>query len=209
MSVEAKANALLALVEADRAGRCAAIDADARARAAAIRAAAHATARTRMRDAFAEERARSDLRIEAAGAELATRRRLARQRRAMALLGVARAELSLALAARWHDDGTRAAWLATVLAAAAAALPRGAWRIAHPVAWPPAGQQEFAREVAALAGVAPVLQPDPGIAAGVKIVAGVNVIDGTADGLLADGAAVGARLLHHLDALSSGSGSSE
>jgi len=209
MSVEARTNALLALVETDRARRCAAIDADARARAAAIRAAAHATARARMRDAFAEERARSDLRIDAAGAELATRRRLARQRRAMALLGVARAELSNALAARWRDDGTRAAWLATGLAAAAAALPRGAWRVAHPATWAPAGQREFAREVAALAGAPPVLQPDPGIAAGVKIVAGVNVIDGTADGLLADGAAVGARLLHHLDALSAGSASSE
>ena len=209
MTVEAKLDALLALVESDRARRCAAIDLDAGARAAAIVAAAHAAARMRMRDAFAEERARSDERIEAAGAELATRRRLARQRRAMALLAVARAELPPALMARWRDDGARAAWLATVLAAAATTLPRGPWRIVHPAAWPPPEQAAFAHAVAAHAGVAPVLQPDPAIAAGVKILAGVNVIDGTADGLLADTAAVGARLLHHLEAPSAGDGSPE
>ena len=207
MSVDARMNALLALVEADRAGRCAAVAADAEARAAAIVGAAHAAARGRMRDAFAEERARSDERIEGVGAELATRRRLAGQRRALALLDVARTELPVALTARWRDDGARAAWLATVLAAAAAVLPRGRWRIAHPAAWPRGEQDAFARDVEAHAGAAPEFGVDAGIAAGVRIVAGVNVVDGTAAGLLADGAAIGARLLHHLDLLAAGRGS--
>jgi len=206
MTVEARMNALLALVEADRARRCAAIEADAAARAATIVAAAHAAARARMRDAFAEERARSDERIEAVGAELATRRRLARQRRAVALLDVARTALPVALAARWRDDDTRAAWLATVLTAAAAVLPHGRWRIAHPDLWAGREQEAFARAVAAQTGTAPEFVPDAGLAAGVKVLAGVNVIDGTVAGLLADSAAVGARLLHHLDLLAAGSG---
>lgn len=206
MTVEARMNALLALVEADRARRCAAIEADADARAAAIVATAHAAARARMRDAFAEERARSDERIEAVGAELATRRRLARQRRAVALLEVARTELPVALTARWRDDDTRAAWLATVLTAAAAVLPHGPWRIAHPAPWAGREQEAFARAVAAHTGTAPEFRPDAGIAAGVKVLAGVNIVDGTAGGLLADTDAVGARLLHHLDLLAAGSG---
>ena len=201
-------HALLALVEADRTRRCAAIEADADARAAAIVAAAHAAARSRMRDAFAEERARSDERIEAVGAELATRRRLARQRRAVALLDVARTELPVALAARWRDDDARAAWLATVLAAAVAVLPHGEWRIAHPVPWAGREQEAFARAVVAQTGTPPEFRPDAGTAAGVKVLAGFNIIDGTAGGLLADNAAVGARLLHHLDLLAAGSGGS-
>jgi hypothetical protein len=199
MNVDEQTRALLALVEADRAKRCAALLGDANSRAAALRAQALAEARARMRQAFAEQRALRRERLAAAQARLATQRRLHEQQRTAALLRLAWARLPGELLGLWNAPATRADWVAHVLAAARARMPRGPWRILHAPDWPEAEQQALARAVCAAAGAAPRLEPDDGITAGFKVLADGNVIDGTLDGLLAERADFEARLLRRLE----------
>jgi hypothetical protein len=199
MTLDRQTQALLALVEADRAQKCAAILDDARARCAAMLAQAHADARARMRAAFAEERARRDLRIAAAQATLQTRLRLAGQHRSATFLAAGWQRLPSALAARWSAAETRRAWIAAVVAQARSALPNATLRIAHPPDWPRDERNALAASVAREFGSAPTLVPDPSITAGLRITAGANVVDGTREGLCADRAEIGARLLHELE----------
>ncbi len=197
MSVASQTQALLALVEADRARRCDAILDEARARAAALLAAAHAEARRQVHDAFREERARRVERVAAARANLQTRQRLGEQQRAAAFLAAGWQRLHEELLRRWREPATRRAWVASVTADAARLLPRAEWRITHAPDWPPAERDGVAAELAR--GIAPSFHPDAAIGAGLKIAALGNVIDGTIEGLLADRAAIGARLLHLVD----------
>jgi hypothetical protein len=199
MSVDRQTEALLALIDADRTTRCAAILADARARASALHAEASADARQRMRAAFAEERARRDERVAAARANLQTRRRLASQRRAAALLAQGWQRLPAALMRRWRAPAPRAAWVAQVVAAARALLPQAGWRITCAPGWPEPERDVLVRELAGVLGAAPELVVDPDAGAGLRIAAAGNVIDGTLAGLTADRAEVGARLLRLLE----------
>ena len=203
MNLEQPTRALLDLVEADRARRSAQILGDAQGRAATLLAQAHGDARARMRQAFAEQRQRRDERIAEAQARLATQRRLHEQQRSAALLHLAWQQLPAALLARWQQPAGRAAWVAHVLGAAQMRMPRSGWRVLHAPDWPAAEQQAFAAAVEAAGGVAssdaPRFVADPAIRAGLKVVAGGNLIDGTADGLLAERAAIEARLLRELE----------
>lgn len=199
MTLDRQTQALLALVEADRAQKCAAIEADARARCAALLAEAHADARARMRAAFAEERAHRDLRVAAAQATLQTRLRLALQQRASSFLAAGWRRLPRALDARWSDAATRRMWVDAVLAKARQAMPGAALAIAHPPSWAADERAAVADRVAREFGQPPELVADPAIAAGLRLTAGANVIDGTRDGLIADRAEIGARLLHELE----------
>jgi hypothetical protein len=203
MNVDAQARALLDLVETDRAQRCTAILGDANLRAAALRAQAHADARARMRQAFAEQRALRRGRLAAAQARLAPQRRLHEQQRTAALLRLAWDQLPGELLALWRAPATRACWVAQVMSAAAARLPRGPWCIVHAPDWPEAEQQALA--AAAVQGgatEAPRFEPEETIAAGLKVTAEGNVIDGTLAGLLADRADFEARLLRLLESSS-------
>jgi hypothetical protein len=199
MTLDRQTQALLALVESDRAQKCAAILDEARARCSALLAQAHADARTRMRAAFAEERARTNLRIAAAQATLQTRLRLALQHRSAAFLAAGWQRLPPALAARWKSPQTRQAWVAAVVAQARRALPNTALRIAHPPDWPSEERDALATAIAGEFGSAPTLAPDPSITAGLRITAGANVIDGTLHGLCSDRAEIGARLLREVE----------
>lgn len=199
MPVDRQTQALLALVEADRARKCEAIAAEARARATALQAEAHADARRRMRAAFDEERARCDERIAAARANLQTRRRLALQRRAAALLAHGWSRLPDELLRRWRAPETRRAWVASAVASARELLPRTGWRITHAPDWSVAERDDLARELTAALGSAPEFIENPGAGAGLRIAAGGNVIDCTLHGLTADRAAVGAQLLRLLE----------
>jgi hypothetical protein len=200
MSVESQTAALLALVEADRAKRCDAILDEARARAATLTRAAHAEARARMREAFQEERTRRDERVAAARADLQTRKRLAEQQRAKAILAAGWTALSDELVRRWSEPASRRAWVEGAIASARGVLPGSGWRIAHPVDWPAPERDACAAEVERALGAAPVFAADPAIAAGLRIAALGNVVDSTLAGLTADRAAIGARLLHLADA---------
>ena len=199
MTLERRAQALLDLVEGNRSTQCEAILAEARARAAAMVAEARAEARARIREVFAEERRRAHERIAAAHAKLNTRRRLHDQQRTAALLERGWRQLPEALLARWRDDGMRGAWIDAVVAAALRVLPHSEWRIAHEPGWSPREQQSVRNRIASDVGVAPVFVPDAGVAAGLRIAAGGNVVDGTLGGLLVDRAEVGAKLLRHLE----------
>ena len=199
MTLERREQALLDLVESDRRAQCEAILAAARARAATLVGEAHAEARVRVRDAFAEERRRSHDRVAAALAKLQTRRRLHEQQRATALLEQGWRLLPDALGARWRNGDTRRAWSDAVVDAASRVLPRVEWRIAHDPGWPVDERRAIGSRVAADVGVTPVFVADPVVVAGLRIVAGGNVVDGTLGGLSADRAEVGARLLRNLE----------
>jgi len=197
--IEQPTQALLDLVEADRARQSAQIIDTASSQAATLRSQARAQARERLRQAFAEQRRLLHERVAAAQARLVTQRRLHGQQRNAALLQRARQQLPGDLLARWQQPATRAAWLVQVLAAARTHLPPDGWRILHAPDWPAAEQQALARTLAVETGVAPKFEADARIAGGLKIVAGGNVIDGTLDGLLADRSSLEARLLRLLE----------
>lgn len=199
MKVDGQAQALLDLVEADRKEKCDAILVDAKAHRAAILREAHADARKRMREAFAEERLRRDARAAAAHANLQTRRRLAEQQRAGALLAAGWERLPGELVRRWRMPDLRRAWIAIVVAEACKSLPGRSWRVAHAPDWPvrewTAGNAKFAEAPAAECA----FDTDARIGAGMKISAGGCIVDGTLDGLLSDRAEIGSRLLQLLN----------
>lgn len=191
--------ALLDLVEADRARQCNEIIAEAQARAADTLAAAQVEARRRMRSAFNEERERGDAQVAAAKAKLQTHRRLHEQRRAVALLAAAWQKLPAALRERWREAQSRRAWVDRVVGEARAVLPSAGWRIVHAPAWPDAERAALAASLAQALGAPPQLVADDTLHCGLKIAAGGNVIDGTLGGLLADRTEIGAKLLQHLE----------
>ena len=199
MSVARETQALLALVEADRVRRCDAILGEARGRAAALLDAAHADARRQMRAAFREERARRVERVAAARANLQTRQRLGEQQRATAFLAAGWQRLHEELLRRWREPAARHAWVANVAADARKLLPRAAWRTTHAPDWAAAERDELATELTRALAIAPSSNADAAIGAGLKIASLGNVIDGTIEGLLADRAEIGARLLHQVD----------
>jgi hypothetical protein len=204
MPIDRQTQALLALVEADRERKCEAILAEARSRADALLAEAHADARRRMRDMFREERERRDERVAAARANLQTRRRLALQRRAAALLAEGWRKLPAELVRRWREPATRAAWVAAVVANARDLLPNAAWTITHAADWPEPERAALARELAAALGAPPAFIADPAVAAGLKVAAQGNVIDSTLAGITADRAAIGGELLRLLEGAPTG-----
>jgi hypothetical protein len=197
--VEHQARALLDLIEADRERQCTQILGEASGRAAALRAQSQAEARARMRQAFAEQRLLQRSRIAAAQARLATHCRLHEQQRSAALLRLAGEQLPGELLALWRQGASRAVWVDHVLAAAKARMPRGPWRIVHAADWSESEQRALAQTIAAEAGAAPQFAADATIAAGLKIVADGNLIDGTLEGLLADRDDIQARLLLSLE----------
>lgn len=138
-------------------------------------------------------------RVSAARAMLATRRRLAQQQRAAALLAAGWARLPQELVDVWREPAARKAWVDRVAAEARALLAGGAWRIVHAPDWPESERDAFAAELAAT-GAVPELVADPRVRAGLKIAAGGNVIDGTQQGLLADRSEIGSLLLRELEA---------
>jgi hypothetical protein len=137
--------------------------------------------------------------VSAARANLQTRRRLALQQRAAALLAAAATRLPGELVRRWHAPALRRAWVAAIVASARDLLPRSAWQVAHPPDWPASEREAVFAELAGALGVAPTFVASDGLRAGLKISADGNVVDGTLDGLLADRAEIGGRLLHVLE----------
>jgi hypothetical protein len=196
---ERQARSLLDLIEADRARQCGQIRDDANARAATTRAQARDQARAHLHQIFADQRQRRRDRLAAAEAGLATRRRLHEQRRTAALLQLAWQQLPGALRALWQHDVSRRAWVQHVVSYARDRLQPGSWRIVHAADWPEGERNELS---SALAGARIELgfETDAAIDAGLRIVDGRNVVDGTVAGLLADRADIEARLLRELEA---------
>ncbi len=199
MTLELRMQALIDLVSADRARRCDAILGEARARAAETLATSRQQARQHLRDTFDEERRRLAAGVGAAQARLDTHRRLREQRRAAELLAAGLARLPAALCDRWQQPAARNAWIDVVVAEARAALPRGAWRIAHAPGLTDDERHAIAAALAPTCGTPPEFVADEALRAGMKIAAGGDVVDATLAGLVADRVEIGARLLEHLD----------
>jgi hypothetical protein len=199
IALERRMRALLDLVEADRRQKCDAILAEAQGRRRTLLGQAHADARGVMRKAFQEERLRRDARVDAARANLQTRRRLAEQQRAAALLAAGWNRLPEEMLRRWRTPALRRRWIAAVLAGARASLPAAAWRVIHAPDWPAAERTAVRAELAAAHGAQSTFDEDSRIRAGLRISANGNVIDGTLDGLLADRADIGSQLLQLLE----------
>ena len=155
-----------------------------------------------MRQAFAEQRLLQREHIAAAQARLATHRRLHEQQRTAVLLRLAWQQLPGELLALWQQPGSRATWVAHVLASARARMPGGPWRIVHAPDWPAEERRALAQAHGAGAGAAPTFESSASIRAGLKVVAAGNAIDGTLDGLLADRADFETRLLREIEARS-------
>ena len=200
MNVAQQTGALLALVEADRERQCAQILEPAQAQAESLGSHARAEALTQLRNAFAQQRSRRHDALAAAQARLATQRRLNEQQRTASLLQRAWARLPDELLAAWMRPDSRAAWIAKVMAAARAHPPPGDWCIVHPTDWPAAEQQTTASSLAASTVGVPCLKADTTIRAGIRVVSGGNVIDGTLTGLLADRSEFESQLLRLLEA---------
>jgi hypothetical protein len=199
MNLEQRTAALLALIEQHREQRGQELMAPAREEARAAVRAALAEARQRVRRAIDEERKRRAAAIGRAEAALATELRQSRQRRAVHLLESAWPTLRIRLQAQWNDPVSRRGWITAHLGRAIGALPASlCWRIEHAPAW----TAEDGAMAAALLGAAGVTDrefvADAHIDAGLRVIAGRNVVDATLDGLLADRARIEGRLLHHL-----------
>jgi hypothetical protein len=195
MNLAATERALLSVVEDDRARRVAAILDEADARARAILQDAHDRARREVRDSILAARLRAEERLITLRARLASARRLNEQRRAADILAAEWASLPDALLARWRHPESRRRWVQHAAGTALGKLPRGAWRIGHPADWPEPERADLAAALAGALGADPSFVSDAAIRAGLRIHAGQNVVDVTFDGLLADGEAIGARLL--------------
>lgn len=195
MTLERRTQALLELVEDDRRAQCAAITAQAEQQATAALDQARAEARQRVREAFAEERARLQSRLAAARAELQTRQRLHEQQQATAWLATGWQRLPPALRERWADAAARRQWVDAAVAEAAEVLAPGDWRIVHAPGWPADERRALAARLQSGHGSGVEFTEHAGLGAGLRIVAGRNVVDATLEGLLADREAIGARLL--------------
>lgn len=191
--------ALLAVIEEDRARQCAALEAQAQRSSMQVLGEARAAARGRVREALVHERRRLRDGLAALDAALATQLRLHDQRAFRALLDRAWERLPDLLATRWSDARHRGEWAQHVLDCARAALPPGSWSIAHGPGWPPHEREALAETLERL-GVAATFIERAGFGPGLEVRAGGNRIDGTAAGLTADAGEVGARLLECLAA---------
>jgi hypothetical protein len=196
---EGALQALLALIEADRARQCGAILGAAQASAAAVRAQAQQQSRERVRQAFAEQRQHHQAQLHAAQARLATLRRQHAQQHTASLLQLAWQRLPEALHRLWQQPPTRAAWVTSAMQAARSRLPRGAWRVVHAHDWPAAEWQAQHDALAHHLGMPAQFVASADIRAGLKVDIDGNVIDATLDALLGSRREVEARLVRLLE----------
>jgi len=194
MSHQARAQALLTLIEHDREQRRGAIVDAARDAARALLSEAHRRARERVRAVYVEERDRRNARVAAAQAELASRARAAGQQRSRALLARASARLPIALHARWLDAASRERWVDETIAQSLRVLPPGVWRIEHAPGLTEGERAKLANELRAK-GIHASCSEIADLRAGLRVIAGSTAIDSTLDGMLADGEEIGARVL--------------
>jgi hypothetical protein len=200
MTLQQRAAALLRVVEEYRERECRTILERAHYEAARLEAHAHAEARQRVHQAVVAERRRARDTLRAAQAEVQTERRRHRQRRDLAVLELAWPELRAALGRRWAEPTARQRWVDGLVTEALRRIPGGPWTISHPPTWPAAERDAVATSLAAASGQPPTLVVVAEIDAGLRMTCGATTLDGTSDGLLADRATVGGRLLALLQA---------
>lgn len=189
--------ALLALIEEDRARRVLEIETEASRAAAQLLGEARAAALARVREAMVHERRKLRDRLAACDAALATEMRLHDQRGFRALLDRTWVRLPEVLATRWSDIAQRSEWVHHIVESARAVLPVGAWTITHGPGWP-ALEREALAETLERQGIEAAFVEQVAFGPGLEVRCHGNRVDGTAAGLTADAGEVGARLLECL-----------
>ncbi len=168
--------------------------------------AAYAAADERIRAARGEARRRVHEAIHVLRSETAAKmtrleagsqaeRRQRELEKARQVLAEGRRLLRDRVAARWEDAASRRQWTDALLERAGRILPAGEWVVAHAAGWPADEREDFAARVTGIAGRAPTLSADDGIAAGLRVSRGGATLDGTLQGLTGDASEIPARLL--------------
>ena len=198
MKLTPQALELLKVAQDYRADQCQALFASAASRSRTLLKQAQRAARSELCAKLSQERERLAAEFAASEAKLVTQRRLREQRRVAGVLRRAWPGLVQALQERWATPSGRTAWVVQQLATARQPFPPEGWVIQHPANWP-ATELEQANQWLRAHGVADArFEHDPRLAAGIRIVCGLNLLDASQDGLLADRTQIEGRLLHHL-----------
>ena len=198
MSLERKALALIGIAGQFRDSHCAGLLASAAEASRRMIAEARRSARKRVHEALDGDRARIADELADAQARLVTARRVRVQKRMAAALGRAWPRLEQALVERWQSPSGRADWVEHHLAVARAVLPQAAWTVMHPPQWPAAERDQAGRWLREHGIAEPSFVPDAKLAAGIRVACGMNLLDASLEGLLADRAQIAGRLLHHV-----------
>jgi len=200
MNDGARADVLVALLDAERDKRRQELIGPARDEARGLAASARRNATARVKAAVSEERALHAARVKAEDAKLATARRMRRERHLKAVLAQARAALPGAVARRWGDATCRAEWIDTALDRAASILEAGLpWGIEVPATLDSAECGRLASRLAAR-GIAANLITDPALEHGLRVSAGKVRVDASVAGLLDDSIGIEGRLVRLLEA---------
>ena len=157
--------------------------------------AARSEARRRLHEAIQMLRSETDAKMTRLEAGSQAERRQRELEKARQVLAEGRRLLRDRVAARWEDAASRRQWTGALLERAERILPPGEWVVAHPAGWPADEREDFAARVAGIAGRAPTLSPEDGIAAGLRVSRGGATLDGTLQGLTGDASEIPARLL--------------
>jgi vacuolar-type H+-ATPase subunit H len=194
----AQSEALLREIEQQAGEECRTAIAAAEQEARTIVAHAHAAARQRVHEAIGELRREGVRRLSRARAQIETAARQSAQRHALKLIERAWPLLADALLARWRDPATRRTWADAAAGYARDRLKAERWAVEHPPGWSADEQLSLCKALGA-ADAAVTFTVDRALAAGIRIKAAGATIDATAQGLLADRAAVAAQLLAEID----------
>jgi hypothetical protein len=196
--MERQVRALISVAEDYRAEHRSELLAAAAAKSRRILEHAHAVARSKLREALSDQRERVDVAIAEAETELVMQHRVSAQKRLAAALEMSLPMLQQALHRRWQSPLARARWVGQHLTVASSVLPPTGWTIVHPVDWPQDERAEVRGWLQAHGIEDPRFEADTALSAGIRVACGLNLLDASLDGLLADRALIEGRLLHYL-----------
>lgn len=193
------AEALIREIEIQSAAECQTVIDAADRQGAAIVAGAFATARMRAQATLAEVRQAGAKRLGRALAQIETERRLLDQARAAEILHTGCPSLINTVVDRWQDQTLRHRWIAGMARMARQRLMPGTWAIVHPAHWGDSDAAVFREALAGRQDIRLDFVLSDEFDAGLKVVAGSTVLDGTPERLLADKATTQALLLAEMN----------
>lgn len=176
-------------------GRCREIQTAAAQKSGQLLADSHRRMRERVHKAVVDQRQRRETALLDARHRIETAQRKAVQAHYRDYLQEALPLLRVELERRWRDDASRRDWCATALGEASDRLPGVRWTVEHPANWAADDAQWLEQAFTGRSLPRPEFREDAAIPAGLRIRLGAACLDATLDGLLANRAAVEARLL--------------
>jgi vacuolar-type H+-ATPase subunit E/Vma4 len=194
-TVELQAAAMVQEIERQAASQRRALLAAATREAQAIAERAHEKVRRQQQRAIEDLRQSERDRTRQLRATLDTTARRQAAAAAKEMLEQAWPHWAEALARRWATPDGRAAWVAALLAQAAARLPLRDWVVRHPVDWVETDAQTLQAALKQHGVQTPTLQADPSFDAGLVIEVDGARLDGTPAALLCDRTRIEAALL--------------